>query len=318
VQSGNGLPSFKIVGMWLVLALLVYCVSSTTRPIVGILTQPTDHPLSKFGKSYIAASYIKFIEMAGARAVPIFHTASDEELENTFNSINGILFPGGDSRLAGQLFHAGQLLFNLTIQANDKGDYFPLQAHCLGFEMLQLIVSKNNSVLGKYESENISLPLMFAAQFKNSRLFGSLSDRLAKIFSTEPVTVNNHLYGVGPNEYSDNPSLPQFFDILSTNIDFQNKEFISTIEGKKYPIYGLQWHPEKNPFEWKPLPLVKHTLQSVEASQYMGDFLVSEARKSNHKFSDPKVEYESLIYNYSPVYTADVNPNFVQCYVFDR
>eukprot|EP00882_Tetradesmus_deserticola_P024941 GHRQ01027317.1.p2 GENE.GHRQ01027317.1~~GHRQ01027317.1.p2 ORF type:complete len:119 (-),score=10.89 GHRQ01027317.1:274-630(-) len=26
--------------------------------------------------------------------------------------------------------------------------------------------------------------------------------------------------------------------------------YISTIEAKKYPILGLQWHPEKNNYEW--------------------------------------------------------------------
>lgn len=26
--------------------------------------------------------------------------------------------------------------------------------------------------------------------------------------------------------------------------------YISTVEAKEYPILGLQWHPEKNTFEW--------------------------------------------------------------------
>nr|XP_046195008.1 gamma-glutamyl hydrolase-like isoform X2 [Oncorhynchus gorbuscha] len=42
--------------------------------------------------SYIAASYIKYLESAGARVVPI---RTDEEYEKIFNSINRLLLPGG-------------------------------------------------------------------------------------------------------------------------------------------------------------------------------------------------------------------------------
>jgi gamma-glutamyl hydrolase len=40
--------------------------------------------------------------------------------------------------------------------------------------------------------------------------------------------------------------LSSFFHVLSHNKDRKGKVFISTIEGKKHPIYALQWHPEKN------------------------------------------------------------------------
>jgi gamma-glutamyl hydrolase len=31
---------------------------------------------------------------------------------------------------------------------------------------------------------------------------------------------------------------------------FELQVYISTVEAKEYPILGLQWHPEKNNFEW--------------------------------------------------------------------
>nr|XP_046195001.1 gamma-glutamyl hydrolase-like isoform X1 [Oncorhynchus gorbuscha] len=45
--------------------------------------------------SYIAASYIKYLESAGARVVPIRINRTDEEYEKIFNSINRLLLPGG-------------------------------------------------------------------------------------------------------------------------------------------------------------------------------------------------------------------------------
>jgi hypothetical protein len=36
-----------------------------------------------------------------------------------------------------------------------------------------------------------------------------------------------------------NEKLRNFFYPVSTNVDAKNKEFISSIEGKEYPIYGV-------------------------------------------------------------------------------
>eukprot|EP00073_Rattus_norvegicus_P023865 XP_006237991.1 PREDICTED: gamma-glutamyl hydrolase-like [Rattus norvegicus] len=41
------------------------------RPIIGIIMQECYGNMTKLGRFYIAASYVKFIESAGARVVPI-------------------------------------------------------------------------------------------------------------------------------------------------------------------------------------------------------------------------------------------------------
>jgi hypothetical protein len=44
----------------LVLSLLAaLCSAMTSRPIIAVLTQPTGKSLAHYGKSYIAASYVK-------------------------------------------------------------------------------------------------------------------------------------------------------------------------------------------------------------------------------------------------------------------
>lgn len=48
------------------------------RPLIGVVSQGGE-PAPE-GYSYIAASYVKFIEAAGARAVPILHDMSREEV----------------------------------------------------------------------------------------------------------------------------------------------------------------------------------------------------------------------------------------------
>ena len=51
--------------------------------------------LSNPNSSYVAAAYVKWIEAAGGRAVPIRFYVSDGELKRLFDSINGLILPGG-------------------------------------------------------------------------------------------------------------------------------------------------------------------------------------------------------------------------------
>ena len=84
--------------------------------------------------AYIAASYVKFVEMAGARAVPVFHNGTEAYLNDTFYSINGLVMPGGGSNISSgtQLHGAAEFLYNLTLEANQHGDTFPIWGTCMG------------------------------------------------------------------------------------------------------------------------------------------------------------------------------------------
>ncbi|NWW76713.1 GGH hydrolase, partial [Climacteris rufus] len=115
--------------------------------------------------------------------------------------------------------------------------------------------------------------------------------------------------------FTNNEKLRNFYHVLTTNTDGE-VEFVSTMEAREYPIYGVQWHPEKNPFEWKPSPGIPHSPSAVRAAYYMADFFVNEARKSLHHFSSEDEEEKELIYNYKPVFTG-TSSVFQQVYFFD-
>lgn len=36
------------------------------------------------------------------------------------------------------------------------------------------------------------------------------------------------------------------WDVLSVNLDREGKEFVSSMEAKRYPFYATQFHPERN------------------------------------------------------------------------
>jgi len=121
---------------------------SNDRPIIGVLSQElTDSIAVVFPDkhSYIAASYIKYIEGAGARAVPILIDQPEEYYVKMFQSINGLLLPGGDVDLVNSGYaRAGAKLYELAIAANDNGDHFPIWGTCLGFEFLSVVTAGSN------------------------------------------------------------------------------------------------------------------------------------------------------------------------------
>ncbi len=45
---------------------------------------------------------------------------------------------------------------------------------------------------------------------------------------------------------------------------------------KKYPFYGVQWHPEKNGFEWNRRESINHSWDAVMAMQKAANFFVNE------------------------------------------
>ncbi|XP_010707289.1 gamma-glutamyl hydrolase [Meleagris gallopavo] len=286
------------------------------RPIVGILSQECHFDeFHKFGSSYIAASYVKFLESAGARIVPIRLNLSDEEYDKIFHSINGVLFPGGGVDLkTSEYSRVAKIFYRKALEANDKGDYFPIWGTCLGHELLTYLTS-GEILLVNTKTNGFSLPLNFTSAAKQSRLFKNLPSDLLHAFATEPLTSNFHMWSISMENFTKNEKLYNFYNVLTTNTD-DEVEFISTMEAYRYPIYGVQWHPEKNPFEWKNSSGIPHSSSAVRAAYYIADFFVNEARKNLHRFPSEGEETKELIYNYTPIYTGTFS-SFQQVYFFD-
>ncbi|XP_037550416.1 gamma-glutamyl hydrolase [Nematolebias whitei] len=298
----------------LFVSLFSLCSSASRNdePVIGVLAQEVSSPNASHA-AYVAASYVKFLESAGARVVPVMINLTLEEYTTLFNSVNGILYPGGGvSIISSGYQRAAKIFYELAIQANKRGDYFPVWGTCLGFEQLMSLSSGKN-MLAFTNTSGVALPLNFTKDTRTSRMFKHFPAELMAALSSEPLTENSHHWSLGVVTYNTNEELRTFYKVLSTNTD-GNTEFVSTVEAYDYPIYGTQWHPEKNAFEWSK-PYIPHSPSAVKTTFHMADFFVSEARKNFHRFESKEEENKALIYNYNPVYTGTTSA-FEQIYFF--
>lgn len=151
--------------------------------------------------------------------------------------------------------------------------------------------------------------------FNNSNLFSPASKAIVDILRKESVTYNYHQFCITEAKF-DEFGLNKEWRILSTSV--ADIEFISSFESQKYPFYGLQFHPEKNVYEFKSSLNIPHGSSAIKVSQYFANLFVDESRKNNHKFPSWAVEQKALIYNYKPAYTGQKNASYEQLYMFTK
>ncbi|XP_060678651.1 gamma-glutamyl hydrolase-like isoform X3 [Hemiscyllium ocellatum] len=229
-----------------------------------------------FGKSYIPASYVKILESAGARVAPISTKLTEAEYTELLHSINGVLFPGGGSSVLNSRFA----------------------------EISAIIY-------------NFTLKfLLFCSAGLHSRTFKNFPKNLLQALQIRPLTGHYHYWGVSVKNFTNNKKLNSFYRILTTNTDNQRVEYVSTVEAIKYPIYAVQWHPERSPYEWNATLNIPHFSEAVKVAWYLADFFVNEARWNFNHFSNTTEEGKALIYNYTPMFTGNIS-RFEQVYLID-
>ncbi|XP_052861337.1 gamma-glutamyl hydrolase A-like isoform X1 [Anopheles cruzii] len=292
------------------------------QPVVGILSQELSYLMTQnYGDqgydSYIAASYVKFVEGAGARVVPIWINQPPEYYEEIMGNLNGVLLPGGATwfNQSNGYADAGHHIYDIARRFNDNGDYFPVWGTCLGFELLTYLAANGTDHRAHCNSSSQALALNFKDDFRKSRLFAQAPNDVVEILANEAVTANFHQFCITETNLTEY-GLSDEWRVMSVNRDWNGMEFISTIEHKTYPFYGIQFHPEKNTYEWIANKNIPHTANAVRASQYFADFFIGESRRSDHRFPSEAQLERNVIYNYQPTFTGLQRSSFEQCYMF--
>jgi len=305
-----------ILPMSLTLLAAVSAVSAgTERPVIGVLAQEASDSIQHLFPelnytAYIASSYVKFVEGAGARVAPVLIRQPPGYYERLFTELNGLLLPGGNADLDGDGYAAAARVF-WQLAHDHPERYFPIWGTCQGHEQLAVIAAGAN-IVTLCEGENQTATVQLdPTELPHSRIFANASHAILDLFELEPNLAMNHRNCV----LSD--ALDSTLRAVGSSRDLAGVSYVSVFEHRQLPIYGVQFHPEKALFEWSPPSAqISHSAHAIAATQYLADFLVGEARRSDNSFEDPAEEQAALIYNYQARYSAARGSSLEQIYVF--
>ena len=268
-----------------------------SRPItVGILSIPMTASHQKITHSYLPSSYVKWIEMNNADVIPIPYDTSKGTLDMILNQVNGILFIGGqiDHGMLNteyiRFIETFKYIVNHAKKSNNLKNYFPLFAICLGFEVLGMMNHDAQTVIDEFTTlkglSNVN------AHHYNSKLNITKPDsKFARIFTTQQQTEFEKTQCVFQNHSQafviNKPYMKKWNKYWDTVATSKSKdkipiEYVSMLEYKKYPFYGVQFHPEKILFEWL-LPEIGRSAIFRNISKQLGHFFINECKKNKNK-----------------------------------
>ncbi|XP_015365718.1 PREDICTED: gamma-glutamyl hydrolase B-like [Diuraphis noxia] len=313
---------YSLIFLTLILSFVIKLTICNERPVIGILTQEVywsgfrkSVPLNS---SYIAASYVKSIEASGGRVVPVFTNRTTKYYIDMVRKVNGILVPGGGCafNISSGIGRSTNEIFQIAKIVNKLNDHFPILGICLGFELLLMASIKGKFPFSKCKAQNMNLPLTLVPEMEEkSVLFRNMPKDIQNILLTKPVTANHHIKCMRKTNFT-SMDLDKFWNPITVNEDKDNLTFISIIEAKNYPFVGLQFHPEKNAYEWeKDDP---HSWSAIYSARYFFDWFINECRKNKHRYIKKSTLKNELIYNYPTTYVGKMHSVFEQVYFFNE
>jgi hypothetical protein len=121
--------------------------------------------------------------------------------------------------------------------------------------------------------------------------------------------------------------LNSLWNVTSINHDANGRPFVSTIEPKdpdRFPIYGVQYHPEKNAFEYATYPgtnipyeNIDHSEAGVAFSMHLARFWVDLVRRG--QITNPMHEYtKPSLYPTINAYPIRTGLKFEQIYILPK
>ena len=230
---------------------------------IGVLLMVSPRTSPSHSDAYMNRDVKRWLSSAGMTVVPIPATVSPVEAAAYFDYVNGLfLHPGWADQEA--YTATINLFLEMAVQANRAGEYFPVWGTCQGFQRL---VQFFGGHLERLQSLRFTKGSRLHLQVDptESRLLKYATKRQLRHLRDECEPWFNHEWGAPV------ASLSSVYRLLSTSHDRAGTEYVSMIEGKDLPFYGVQFHPEKD----------------RGALDWMARFLASELKKSTHTGFDP-------------------------------
>jgi len=245
-----------------------------------------------------------------------------------------VLLPGGavfldeeeakqQPKLTNDCVAAARHIYELVMEKNAAGEYFPLWGTCLGFQLIMINAAKTKEVRTKCSKSKFeALPLHLSQDYAKSVLFKNMPAELAKEMCNQPFACHQHSFGIRESELR-RYKLHEDWHVLATCDDGDGGNFITLIEHRHYPIFGSQFHPERAAYEQlfagKDTCCEAHTSICIKLAQYFADAFVDACRRNDNNFDSVELKARHMICNWHPVFSGKFpKSHWLECYIFEK
>jgi anthranilate/para-aminobenzoate synthase component II len=222
------------------------CGPSRYNRRIGIVLMPGRSEANGSGadKTTITDSNVDWFAARGIEVIPIPHDTS--AYDYYMRRIDGLYLQGGGTYSPAYYETCRQLL-RRAIKENNAGRYFPVWGTCHGFQAMMILVGRmwpigHFDAAGGYMAE-----IRWTAGARRSLMWQGLPAAFREHVTRPKSVFFNNEHGVGPRAFAENRELAAFFKPLAYARDRRGGSFVAVIEGRRYPFFGTQFHPERVP-----------------------------------------------------------------------
>ena len=205
----------------------------------------------------IPDSYVQWLIQGGIIPILLPYDTDEKLFRYVLDHTQGVLLPGGDTGLfsksgyPGHYMRAVNFVMDYAKSRNDSGKKFLVWGTGLGYRAMMMSLSGMDRELLKdgFDDSKTMNKISTTSLFQNSKLWKDLDTKLVQdVFGKEKIYFSHHL-GYDPEEVKNHAVLGKDINILGTSVSKNGKEFVSIVEHKSYPFYGVEWNPEKTQYE---------------------------------------------------------------------
>ena len=255
----------------------------------------------------IPSTYMKFLNLRGISFVPIFYNNNEKAAYlDQMDDIDGVLLIGGtvyakykpiqlgeeesgysayrlDTSPYNEYYDTVAKIIEKAKAINDGGRKFLLIGVCVGFQSIIMADTKFKPQLYLIKNSNHQRPIYFdlpTGDNSSSRIKAFIGPENAELFASHSSAFFFHNYGMSLDNFVADPGIyTDYVPVATFRMDTakQPRDFVAAYEHRRYPFFGLQFHPEKILFETHPsMSKLERNDVTTQLSALFVDFIYSE------------------------------------------